>query len=386
MMIKLNVAFVGMFERVTDPNNRATSSAGNQVQCEIVDVLETLKVSRNIEVDVFAVKPMQAWPRGPLWGQVGGGEGFYSSSILNIPSLKRVHSSMKLLQFLLRCRPSIVLSYNPGFFDSIALLLYRWISIKRVDLISIIQDVHTGVGGGGGTRWIGDFFAMRLARWFDLLLPISECIVDDFGFDRSKVVVFGGGLTRQGRDLLGTTCVSPMPHAVFAGALEPYNGIDRLVSAWHDIDSDLVLHIFGRGSCEQLIQDAARECGNIVFHGYSSEEVVSDWQATASVNFCLRYSVGINARYFFPSKFFNVLAAPGVVIVNDFEGLPDGLKAFCLVVEEDLSDLRLKINSIVFDNDFSASLHARRDWLRLNAEWDAVIRGALDFCLLKKAI
>lgn len=382
-MIKLTVTFVGMFERIADQNNRASSSAGNQVQCEILDALEALKASQNIEVHAFAARPIQAWPRGPLMGRV---DGMGISSILNVPYLRRMHSSIKLLQFLFRCKSDIVFSYNPGFFDSIALLLYRQFSGGRVNLTSIIQDVHTGARSALGPRWVGDFFSMKFARRFDLLLPISKCIADDFGFDHSKVSVFGGGLTRQGRYLLGVNCTSPLPYAVFAGALEPYNGIDRLVSAWRSMDSDLILHIFGRGSCEQLVRDAASEGGNIIFHGFASEEVVADWQASAAVNFCLRYSIGINARYFFPSKFFNVLAAPGAVIVNKFEGLPAELEGFCFIIDDDLNNLQSKLKSVSFDGNFAGVLQARRDWLKTHAEWVGVVRAALDFFQNKKAV
>src|SRR5690606_13457629 len=56
-------------------------------------------------------------------------------------------------------------------------------------------------------------------------------------------------------------------------------------------------------------------------------------------NFCLRYAVGINTNYFFPSKLFNVVSAPGSVIVNNFRGLPASLCEFLFVVADDLSNL-----------------------------------------------
>lgn len=367
--------FVGAFEKRGDLNNRATSSAGNQVQCEIIEALKNLTSNSALLVQSYALKPVAAWPRGPLWVRAENDDSFKSPSILNVAIFKRFLFSIKLFSFLWKNNPKIVFTYNPGAFDSIALLTYRW--MRHVFLVSIIQDVHTGVGAPFGVRWISDGVALKLARWFDLIIPISRCIAEDFNFKPSKVLVFNGGLTRQSRDLLNVNPSNRLPYAVFAGALEKYNGVEQLISIWPTLKANFVLHIFGKGACEEMVKNAEKMCKNIVYHGFSSEEDVAKWQASATLNFCLRYSLNINARYFFPSKFFNVLAAPGAVVVNRFDGFPLELEKFCFIVDDDLKNLQEKIDSI--DLHMNNNLKCRRDWLRANAEWRIPLRKALKF-------
>ena len=372
--MSLNILFVGAFN--SNLKNKATSAAGDQVQQEIFDVLKKNKIYSDSNVKAIVLEPIPAWPKGPLFYSGKDYESLKVPSFLNLPVIKKILFSSKILVNLISGNMKIIFSYNPGFFESITLFFYRLIK-SDVFLISIIQDVHVGNNVIYGVRSIADFFVMKLAPRFDLLIPISKCIADDFEFDPKKVLVFNGGLTRQSRELLITNSSFSPKYAVFAGALERYNGIDKIIDIWPKIDSDMVLHVFGKGSCEQIVLHSIKNCDRIVYHGFESEEVVTKWQANAAFNFCLRYSIGINARYFFPSKFFNVLAAPGLALVNRFEGFPEHLEKFCLVIADDLKDLKVKLNSDDFGSGYKSRLIARRRWLENNAEWSSIIEDAL---------
>lgn len=371
------VVFYGIFEDVSDINNCASSAAGNQVQSELVEVLIDIGSDDNFDVEVFSVNPERAWPKGPFLQKVvnlGGS----SSFVVNLPFIRRLHASIKLFWFLLSNKPDTVFSYNPGFVESLAMLFFRFIAKGRCRLVSIIQDVHIrGVGFAINLRWIGDSLAMRLARRFDLLVPVTKWVADDFNFDAEKVIIFRGGTTRQSRSLLASQVAPQSSYAVFAGALEAYNGIDKIIEKWSVINSGMVLHVFGRGPYEGAVKRSAeKNPGQIVFHGFATEDVVSRWQAGAAMNFCLRYSAGIDMRYFFPSKFFNIIAAPGLPVVNKFDGFPAELERGCWMVNDDLSDLQKACDAVQVETANQISF--RRSWLLKSANWKPVLCQVID--------
>ncbi|GLT20764.1 hypothetical protein GCM10007933_02160 [Zoogloea oryzae] len=160
--------------------------------------------------------------------------------------------------------------------------------------------------------------------------------------------------------------------AVFAGALESHNGVDKLVRQWIQYDINYPLHVFGRGSLEKEIRDMAERSEWVFFHGLVSEAEVAQWQARSLWNFCLRYSIGLNQRYFFPSKFFNIAAAPGGVIVNNLYGLPDVLRPYLSVVDEGLTQLKSALDKarVLGEAEF---VKERHELLRDSYSWRACI-------------
>jgi glycosyltransferase involved in cell wall biosynthesis len=215
---------------------------------------------------------------------------------------------------------------------------------------------------------------MRILRALDALVPISKRIRDDFHFDPAKTIVFSGGLTRQGRELMRRGSGEIKLYAVFAGALEKYNGIDRLVERWSGSGLDMDLHVFGRGSCEAIVRAASNRCPRIVFHGFQPEAEVTEWQARALATFCLRYSFGIDACYFFPSKLINALSAPGAVVVNSFDGFPACLADACFMIDDNLDCLEDCIASIRPNDALEKQRLQRRKWLREECDWQTLIQ------------
>lgn len=373
----LKITYVGAFEPITDPNNAATSAAGNLVQCEILDSLGDKNRHPEIELSAVSHRPLRAWPYGPGYSRGSTIDCVDLPSFVNLPILKHFAFGASLFIRLLRNRPKLVIAYNPGPFEIFAFLLYRAYSGKLF-IASIIQDIHADAGPIRSMRALSDYFSMALARRLDLVIPISPFIIEDFSLNRDRSIVFRGGMTKQSRELLSARPESLGPYAVFAGALEPYNGIDILLSKWTEFECDVVLHVFGKGSLSSLASAWSQRTDKVVYHGFAHEDVVTRWQARAKINFCFRYSKGINQRYFFPSKFFNVLAAPGAVVVNRFEGFPADVANYCHLVADDLANLSEVVQAALSRNDSREVLAARREWLEANAEWGSLLQRVLD--------
>lgn len=336
----MKTAFVGHFAPLSQALEQASSVAGNQVQRQIFqEFSQQCGVERAV---CYVMTPQSFWPHGPFIARSLTEGAMEFIGYLNLPVLKHLIFALRLLVRLLVARPQFCLQYNSYLFENLALLLFR-LCHRGSAIAIIIQDIHvlTGVPllSKRGLRSLSERTSLRLAKRFDMIVPISSAIVTDFHFAPSKCFVFQGGITEFAVQIMRGPEQQLQEIGVFAGGLERHNGIDRLVDQWLASGIEQPLHVFGRGSLERHVEQAARQSDRIVFHGFQPEHVVLAWQLKARWNFCLRYSLGLNQTYFFPSKLFNILCAPGAVVVNDFHALPETVRDYLCVVSDDLSDL-----------------------------------------------
>lgn len=368
----MRTVFIGHLSPAANFGDIAASAAGNQVQRQIIKELQDQTGGDTI---CYAMSPVPAWPRGALISRSQHENSVEFIGYLNVPGLKHLFFSVRLLVRLFRLRPELCLQYNSYFFENLILLLFRLLK-PMCSLAIIVQDIHVEKGvfefSRRGLRSLSEQFSLVLARSFDLVVPISLSIISDFKFDPARCFVFQGGITDFAAQLM---CVQQGPSAdigVFAGSLEPHNGIERLVNQWMACGIEHTLHVFGRGSLQNHVEQAAKRSNRIVFHGLQPEEIILQWQLKARWNFCLRYSEGLNQEYFFPSKLFNVMCAPGSVVVNNFHALPVSLREHIWIVSDDLSDLpnvlanAAKISSI-------ARVEQRRKLVRSKHSWRSCI-------------
>lgn len=341
----MKTVFIGHFAPISQALQEASSAAGNQVQRKIIKEL-SLKCGTD-NVSSFSMTPQSAWPRGSLICHSHQEGSIAFPGYLNLPILKNIVFSFWLLAYLIKVRPQLCIQYNSYFFENLTVLLYRLCRPSCV-LVIFIQDIHVipkvALLTKRGLRSFSEKASLWLARRFNFIVPISKAIIEDFRMDHGKCFVFQGGLMDFAEKLINESVQqSLLDIGVYAGALEPHNGIDRLVDQWIACDIQWPLHVFGRGSLREHVKLAAERSNKIVFHDIQPESVVVEWQSKARWNFCLRYSSGLDQRYFFPSKLFNIVCSSGDVLVNDFHGLPDVLRKYLCVLPDDLSDLRAQL-------------------------------------------
>lgn len=350
-----------------------SSVAGNQVQLQILQQLSVHAAPGKARC--YAMEAMPAWPRGPLIAPTVADSAVTFIGYLNLMVLKHLVFSLRLLFLLLRKKPRLTVQYNSYLFENCILIIYRLVRRKSVAAL-IIQDVHVdpeiGLFSKRGLRALSEKLSLYVARQFDFLVPISPSIVSDFNLPADRCEIFQGGATEFALNFMGAKNECQEDFAVFAGALEPHNGVDKLIKRWQQDDIGAVLHIFGRGSLTKMATLAAMDTKKIVFHGFASEETVQAWQQRARWNFCFRYSVGLNQRYFFPSKLFNILCAPGAVLANDFFNLPLKIRRYICLIHDDFSNLaeQLKAAEEIMAPDIVAS---RRQEVISSHSWNACV-------------
>jgi hypothetical protein len=215
------------------------------------------------------------------------------------------------------------------------------------NIVCIVQDIRV-VGDFSLRAKINDKLSSLLLKYFSFTLPVSEALAQYLNLKKDRYNVFEGGVTRFGFEAIKEHQYSS-EYAVYAGALEKYNGVDKLIKAWCELNIQEELHIFGSGSLKEEIEELVREYKNVTFHGLVSQDEVLLWQKKAKFNFCLRYDNGLNQDFFFPSKFFNVSLCPGLLIFNDFNGLPSMMRNSPGFLGSDFSNIKnvLKSDSMV---------------------------------------
>ena len=365
----MKAVFVGHFAPLSQVLAQASSVAGNQVQRQILmELSRQCGLKRTI---CYAMTPQPFWPIGPIITQTTYEESAEFIGYLNLPVLKHIVFSFRLLSRLFRVKPELCLQYNSYLFENLALVVFRLFG-RGTAIAIIIQDINVvtevSLRVKRGLRSISERTSLRIAKHFDMIVPVSASIISDFHFTLSKCLIFQGGITEFAVQVMSGPDQELVDIGVFAGGLESHNGIDRLVDQWLASGIEHPLHVFGRGALQSHVQEAALRSDRIVFHGFQPEHVVLDWQRRARWNFCLRYSVGLNQTYFFPSKLFNILCAPGAVIVNDFHALPASIREYLCVVADDLADLA-ECLTVAFKLSSPGRVNARRRVVIAEHSW-----------------
>jgi glycosyltransferase involved in cell wall biosynthesis len=373
----MRVAFLGHFAPIIRSSERASSVAGNQVQRQIFEnICQINSGGKNM---CYAMEPKPAWPDGPIIVKSEYEESISFIGYVNIPILKHVIFAIRLLVLLIINRYDFCLQYNSYVFENLALIISRNSGlVKRIAII--VQDIHVvsdvGFLSKCQLRSCIEYASLVLARRFNTIVPINKAIIDDFHLPRNRCLVFKGGATRFALEIIEMAPVFLEDYGVFAGALEPYNGVNRLIEKWIADKIQYPLHIFGRGSLTQYVEQKSKENSSIIYHGFQPEKTIMEWQKRAMWNFCLRYSIGINESYFFPSKFFNIVCSEGVPMVNNFDGLDGCICNYVGILRDDLTDLSSKLEACRSLADRN-SVSKRREIIISQYSWNNCVKKIL---------
>ncbi len=369
-----SILFVGKFSSDGAWQNKYASAAGDLVQRQIISELKA--VSPAHKICYMSMEPNRIWPGGRLLSNgVHHSDGEFIS-FLNFPIVKNIIYAVKIFGRCLRLKPKIIIQYNSYLFENISILLYG--KLFGAKTCQIVQDIRVG----DEFNWFArqqDRLANLLLKHFQYVLPITQAVADEFSLDKDRYHVFNGGITHKGFQLLNSE-VDFKEIAVFAGALERHNGIEKLINFWMDRSPELDLHIFGRGSLTPFVVKASQNNPRIKYHGFLPQDEIVEWQRSAKFNFCFRFSDGIKEEYFFPSKFFDLACAPGLLVVNNFKNLPSFMVGCSGVVEvvDEFNEL------IILSDETVKKLSAyRRAQVLGTSSWSSVLTTVIEklsFC------
>ncbi|WP_417448474.1 glycosyltransferase [Idiomarina abyssalis] len=360
--------FIGSFG---DPEAKSFggSAAGAKVQCEIIDAL------RSSDKDLCALVMPEApsWPRGDLIECPKDSSGIRFLPILNISFLKRLSFFVQVFVLVVKYRPASIFFYNSSIISCFFSLVFKFFGPRR---ILILQDVFSPKFNGFlsflNPRLILSCVYIKILPFsFDLYLPITSSCVVDLRLPAQRCEVFPGATTSKRLHQCKYFGGELSNYAVYAGALEEYNGLDLLLESWPlPNESVFELHIFGVGSLENLAVRMSSINANVVYHGFKPPSVVDEYLMRSKINFCFRYSKGLDQRYFFPSKFFDLILLPGFLICNKFDAIPDDLFGYVLFVDEDMSNIR---NLLLSCSDRNRNLGTLFEHVLANYTWQGFL-------------
>lgn len=331
----MKVLFLGHFS-----NSKAiqpgASAAGDAVQQKIA---RTLKENSTIELFSIAQPPARSWPKGKLVFKKSQDPYALFPWLINVALLRDVWFGFLCMIYIIKNKPDKILQYNSYLFVNIFVILAS--AIAGAKAIIIIQDYRVGSGFKGSAK-IHDKIAGLFVRFYDFVIPVTEALAKELKIKSDKFFIFPGAMEYDA-PLINQEKATPNKDAeitvLYAGALEKHNGLDKLIFSWGKVPKNFKLMIYGRGSLEAEVLKAAKKFTNIQYLGFAPKDKVHRNMLKSDFNICLRYSDGLDERFFFPSKFFSINCYPGFSLVNDFHGLPDSYRNVGLLVSDDLSNI-----------------------------------------------
>lgn len=361
------VVFIGHFSSSSNSKNYGVSFAGIKVQYKIIEAISMI-----FSKDATHAISMQAlsFKGGPLYVREVIESDVFFPPIINIPLAKNILFSSYLFCYLWKLKPSKIIIYNSYFFENLTIKLYKFLSRTTADIVYLIQDVVVYRNARIFTkRWFRsllEILSLKFISSSSQVIAITQDILNDFrsgGY--AKDIVFSGAPTINRK-----FSFPDYKHmfGMFAGSIEPHNGIELLLESWITQSIPYDIYIFGKGSLLQQIMDKYTS-PRIHFMGEVQPSEIIEWSARSYWNFCLRYDGELNQKYFFPSKFFDLCLCPGYLVVNKFLNIPSCLTNELLFVENSLCNLSEALN-------FSAQRLPnpnRRIQLASGYSWESII-------------
>tara|TARA_R110001592_G_scaffold45986_2_gene146679 strand:- start:8190 stop:9308 length:1119 start_codon:yes stop_codon:yes gene_type:complete len=330
----MSEVFVGAFNPVALDMLESSSGAGAKVQYEIIRAIS----AKTTTLTSLVMQEVRTWPFSKFYVKGKCIDGINFLPLVNLFFLKKIFFAIYVLIYLFVYKPKTVYFYNTSSSMNVCMFLLGFLSRKQVKVL-IIQDLHSlkklNLENCYRIDKVIEYYCCKLTRYsFDYCIPITKQLGAHLNFPDSRCFPFLGGMTGEIPNE-----PSVRNFAVFAGALEKYNGLDFLLDAWTRLDVKMELHIFGSGRLNAVAMSYADNNENIIYHGFKSPLIVNKYIRTASVNFCFRYSRGIDEEFFFPSKFFDVIINRGLVVCNRFKNLPEDFEKYIYFVDDNFTEL-----------------------------------------------
>ena len=355
------IFFFGSFTFFSNGNS-AYAASGSQVQLEIIKNLKNVFSSSLLYFFIF--EPNKTWPFSKIYISKKNVDKFKFHSYVNIKGIRESIILFNRIFKIFLNKPSSIFIYNISFIEALVYyLLKKWFKFK---VVLFIQDVNQE----NLLQKFLNIYTFKFASNFDLLIPITSSIIEDFKLPINKTILFSGGCTEIAfsmQKIVRDQNITLLPRAVFAGRLEKYNGIDKIVEYWIRNSIQFELHIYGIGSYKSELKSKLNLNTNIKYFGLVSDWDVFNIQRHSALNFCLRYSINLNQNYFFPSKLYNLMSAPGTVLINKFNNIPEEMLKYLVLLDENFSNLQEVLDN---SSNFERDVYLKRiAWLNQSANW-----------------
>ncbi|SDN47766.1 Glycosyltransferase involved in cell wall bisynthesis [Nocardioides szechwanensis] len=339
------MVFVGsVVSREAQESLRAASPAGNNFQLGFLGGAATL----GVRLTVVAVEPhamgkrpgdrlvIRASTQPLVQGLVGRTVGF-----VNIPGVKQLCIAVGTLSRLVVWRlrgwedsgGNTVILYNSLSYQFLP--CYMASRLFRCQFGVVVADLPLGRTRnalGGVIEKVEQWLEVGSLRHADFLVPLTRHTQPDLAPNVPSIVVEGGHseIDRAGRVVARDATVPR--RLLYAGSLNSVSGIALAIQAVRLIpDGEVVLHIYGSGTAEQVASVRAYQSDSIVYHGTVERREILQIESEVDMLLSPRIPDEFVTRYTFPSKLLEYMASGTPVLSNCLDGIPEEYLGYVVV-------------------------------------------------------
>lgn len=168
-----------------------------------------------------------------------------------------------------------------------------------------------------------------------------------------------------------------------AGSLRSIDGVELTLAAIKKLtDVNLRFYFAGKGACVNLIQKAARTDPRIVYLGSLELRTLLKQYVESDVLLNIRLTQSVDTSTWFPSKFFELMAAGRLVLTTNVGHIKDVYGDYCSVLEEETPEAlaaRMKELANLTREERDARGASARTFILESHNWNVKMRRAAAF-------
>lgn len=196
--------------------------------------------------------------------------------------------------------------------------------------------------------------AVELQGQFDGYVYLTEAMAEEVAPGKPYTVVETIADTTV-FDGVGDLPKADPPALMYAGALYQKYGVDRIVDAFEQMQTDCELWLCGSGDYEEEIRRRAEINPRIRFLGRISREEVLRKEREATLLLNIRDAQDVYTRYSFPSKMIEYMLSGTPLFTSKLPGIPSEYEAYCFTTTDtNPSVLAVQIDAVLADGDLPA--------------------------------
>ena len=307
---------------------------GMNLNNQEIFVLSALPVNRSISKKFFVLKK----------SEIHNNIKYYYYPAINIPIVKDlfvlIFSFIKTASSLLLKKDSIVMCDLLSLPNSLGATLAA--RVLRKDSIGILTDLPEYVISTKSK------FFLKLYYWLINLqnkyVFLTKEMNEKINHRNKKNIIIEGwcDIKRINNN------VKKKNYILYSGNLNKNNGIQNLVAAFLEIQSQYQLIIFGSGDYDSELRKLTLENNNITYYGFANNDIVLKYQEESRILAIPRPLDEEFVKYSFPSKLIEYMQSGSAIITTKLPGIPSEYDRYLYFFDSpDIIDLKQGLERLI---------------------------------------
>ncbi len=362
----VHVIYAGHFVPEDQVNAfKGPAVSGNRMQLGIFKAID-----KKCDLSLIATTPIASYPKEKTIlvradnAELYDGVNYTKIPFINIFGIKQLTQIRSLYRALKRVpknrENAVIVNYNP--YVEIAIPTLRYARRHKIKTICIVADIPVTIPQSYGVvkKWFRKLEIKNYYRFiekYDGLVVLNKQVVSQFT-NGKKFYLMDGGVTEK--EIEAAVLLPPEQHnneqILYAGALEPYNGIREMIEGFLQVKKNIKLVICGDGTLASYVKNMAEENENIIYKGRVSHEEAVALQRESGLLISARPTDGFALKLTFPSKIIEYMLSGTPILTTRLNGLGDSYEDKLFFCGQTPDEIATGINDF-----FDLPIHARYD-------------------------